>query len=165
MEQNIVSKKNQTSKLTAWVNDVVREYVYAPPRMFSAARIMFVALVALFASVAGDAFARHMVPVPAGGGTFVDGYTARYMFEVGAVAFIISAMLARRASRALCAAYVRRLDMDEAIHEGERACCDSNSDTKRSAAHAPSGSVANGDYAASAGDSEGVVGESSGGGE
>lgn len=156
---------NREGKMSSFVNDALRDYVYGPRRWFNPMRIVFVVMVAFVASLVGSAFAHYMVPATVDNGTFEDGYMARYMFEVGAVAFIVAAMLARRVFRALCAAYVRRLDMDEAIHEGERACCDSNSDAKRSAAHAPSGSVANGDYAANAGYSEGVVGESSGGGE
>lgn len=66
-------------------------------------------MVAFVASLVGNAFAHYMVPATVDNGTFEDGYMARYMFEVGAVAFIVAAMLTRRAFRAACAAYVRRL--------------------------------------------------------
>lgn len=65
---------------------------------------------AAVAAIVGDAFAHYMVPATVDNGAFEDGYMARYMFDVGAVAFILAAMLARRAFRAACAAYVRRLD-------------------------------------------------------
>lgn len=70
----------------------------------------FVVMVAFVASLVGNAFAQYMSPAPAGVGTFEDGYMYRHLFEIGAVAFILAAMLARRAFRAECAAYVRRLD-------------------------------------------------------
>lgn len=76
-----------------------------------------VVMVAFVASLVGNAFAHYIVHATVDNGTFEDGYMARYMFEVGAVAFIVVAMLTRRMFRALCAAYVRRLDMDDGIRQ------------------------------------------------
>lgn len=39
----------------------------------------------------------------------------RHLFEIGAVAFVLAAVLARRAFHSLCASYVRRLGMDGGI--------------------------------------------------
>lgn len=102
--------KNMSGKIVAWLNDGARDYVYGPRRWFSPLRIVFVVMVASVASLVGNAFAQYMSPAPAGVGTFEDGYMYRHLFEIGAVAFILAAMLARRAFRAACAAYVRRLD-------------------------------------------------------
>lgn len=104
------SMKNMSGKIVAWLNDGARDYVYGPRRWFSPLRIVFVVMVAFVASLVGNAFAQYMSPAPAGVGTFEDGYMYRHLFEIGAVAFILAAMLARRAFRAACAAYVRRLD-------------------------------------------------------
>lgn len=92
--------KNMSGKIVAWLNDALRDYVYGPRRRFSPLRIVFVAMVAFVASLVGNAFAHYMA----------DGYMYRRLFEIGAVAFILAATLARRAFRAACAAYVRRLD-------------------------------------------------------
>lgn len=105
--------KNMSGKIVAWLNDALRGYVYGPRRWFNPLRVVFIVVVAVVASLVGDAFAHYMVPVTASNGTFVDGYVSRYMFEVGTVAFIVVATLARRLFRALCAAYVRRLGADE----------------------------------------------------
>ena len=103
--------KNMSGKIVAWLNDGARDYVYGPRRWFSPLRIVFVVMVAFVATLVGNAFAQYMShPAPAGVGTFEDGYMYRHLFEIGAVAFILAAMLARRAFRAACAAYVRRLD-------------------------------------------------------
>ena len=101
--------KNMPGKIVAWLNDGARDYVCGPRRWFSPLRIVFVVMVASVASLVGSAFEHYMVHATVDNGTFEDGYMARYMFEVGAVAFILAAMLARRAFRAACAAYVRRL--------------------------------------------------------
>ena len=102
--------KNMSGKIVAWLNDVARDYVYGPRRWFSPLRIVFVVMVAFVASLVGSAFAHYMVHATVDNGTFEDGYMYRHLFEIGAVAFILAAMLARRAFRAACAAYVRRLD-------------------------------------------------------
>ena len=107
--------KNMSGKIVAWLNDVVRDYVYGPCRRFDPLRIIFVVMVAFIASLVGNAFAHYMVHATVDNGTFEDGYMARYMLVVGAVAFIAIATLTRRMFRALCAAYVRRLDMDDGI--------------------------------------------------
>ena len=109
--------KNMPGKIAAWLNDALRDYVYGPRRWFNPLRIVFVVMVAFVASLVGNAFAHYMVPAAVDNGTFEDGYMARYMFEVGAVAFIVVAMLTRRMFRALRAAYARRLDMDDAIRQ------------------------------------------------
>lgn len=98
-----------------FMNDALRDYVYGPRRWFNPLRIVFVVMVAFVASLAGSAFAHYMVPATVDNGAFEDGYMARCMFDVGAFAFIVIAMLTRRVFRALCASYVRRLDMDDAI--------------------------------------------------
>ena len=98
------------NKAITFMNDMLRDYVYGPRRWFNPLRIVFVVMVALVASLVGNAFAQYMSPAPAGVGTFEDGYMYRYLFEIGAVAFVLAAMLARRAFRAACAAYVRRSD-------------------------------------------------------
>lgn len=118
--------KNMSGKIVAWLNDVARDYVYGPCRRFNPLRIVFVVMVAFVASLVGSAFAHYMLPATVDNGTFEDGYMARYMFEVGAVAFIVAAMLTRRMFRAACAAYVRRLDANgegdshgDDAHEGD----------------------------------------------
>lgn len=98
--------KNMSGKIVAWLNDALRDYVYGPRRWFNPLRIVFVVMVAFVASLVGSAFAHYMVHATVDNGTFIDGYTHRYWFEVGAVAFIVAAMLTRRMFRALCAAYV-----------------------------------------------------------
>lgn len=97
------------NKAITFMNDALRDYVYGPRRWFNPLRIVFVVMVAFVASLVGNAFAQYMSPAPAGVGTFEDGYMYRHLFEIGAVAFVLAAMLARRAFRAACAAYVRRL--------------------------------------------------------
>ena len=152
--------KNMSGKIVAWLNDALRDYVYGPRSWFNPLRIVFVVMVALVASLVGNAFAHCMVHATVDNGTFEDGYMARYMFEVGAVAFIVAAMLTRRMFRALCAAYVRRWDMDDGIRAGGVKPNASDADTKsvlsRSRGYAGS---ENGDYAGDAGDREGNVSE------
>jgi len=156
--------ENMSGKIVAWLNDVARDYVYGQRRWFNPLRIVFVVMVAFVASLVGSAFAHYMVPAAVDNGTFEDGYMARYMFEVGAVAFIVVAMLTRRMFRALCSAYVRHLDMDDAIRAGGVKPNASDADTKS----APSRSrgyagIANGDYVSAVDSSEGTVSESEGG--
>ena len=152
--------KNMSGKIVAWLNDALRDYVYGPRSWFNPLRIVFVVMVAFVASLVGNAFAHCMVHATVDNGTFEDGYMARYMFEVGAVAFIVAAMLTRRMFRALCAAYVRRWDMDDGIRAGGVKPNASDADTKsvlsRSRGYAGS---ENGDYAGDAGDREGNVSE------
>lgn len=156
--------KNMSGKIVAWLNDALRDYVYGPRRWFSPLRIVFVVMVAFVASLVGNAFAHYMVPATVDNGTFEDGYMYRHLFEIGAVAFILAAMLARRAFRALCAAYVRRLDMDDAIRAGDVKPNASDADTKS----APSRSrgyagIANGDYVSTVDNHESTISESEGG--
>ena len=99
--------KNMSGKIVAWLNDGARDYVYGPRRWFSPLRIVFVVMVAFVASLVGNAFAHYMVHATVDNGTFEDGYMYRHLFEIGAVAFILAAMLARRAFRAACAAIGR----------------------------------------------------------
>ena len=156
--------KNMSGKIVAWLNDVVRDYVYGPCRRFDPLRIVFVVMAAFVASLVGNAFAHYMVHATVDNGTFEDGCMARYMFEVGAVAFIAIAMLTRRMFRALCSAYVRRLDMDGAIRAGGVKPNVSDVDTKsvpsRSRGYAGS---ANGDYVSAIDSREGTISESEGG--
>lgn len=155
--------ENMSGKIVAWLNDALRDYVYGPRRWFSPLSIVFVVMVAFVASLVGSAFEHYMVPATVDNGTFIDGYTHRYWFEVGAVAFIVVAMLTRRMFRALCAAYVRHLDMDDAIRAGGVKPNASDADTKG----APSRSrccdgIANGDYAGDADNHGGTISESEG---
>jgi hypothetical protein len=156
--------KNMSGKIVAWLNDALRDYVYGPRRWFNPLRIVFVVMVAFIASLVGNAFAHYMVTATVDNGTFEDGYMARYMFEVGAVAFIVVAMLTRRMFRALCSAHVRRLDMDDAIRAGGVKPNASDADTKSapSRSRGYAGSM-NGDYVSTVDSSEGTISESEGG--
>lgn len=155
------------NKAITFMNDALRDYVYGPRRWFNPLRIVFVVMVAFIAAIVGSAFAHYMVPVPtpaASSGTFEDGYMHRYWFEVGAFAFIVVAMLTRRMFRALCSAYVRRLDMDDAIRAGDVKPNASDADTKsapsRSRRYAGS---ENGDYVSAVDSHGGTISESEGG--
>ena len=152
------------NKAITFMNDALRDYVYGPRRWFSPLRIVFVVMVAFVASLVGSAFAHYMVHATVDNGTFEDGYMARYMFEVGAVAFIVVAALTRRMFRALCAAYVRRLDMDDAIRAGDMKPNASDADTKSapSRSRGYAGSM-NGDYVSAVDSSEDTISESEGG--
>ena len=156
--------KNMSGKIVAWMNDVARDYVYGPRRWFNPLRIVFVVMVAFVASLVGSAFAHYMVPATVDNGTFIDGYTHRYWFEVGACAFIVAAMLTRRLFRALCAAYVRRLDMDDAILAGgvKPNAGDAGVKNKPSFSSGNTDSV-NGDYVSAVDSSEDTISESEGG--
>lgn len=151
-------------KIVLFMNDALRDYVYGPRRWFNPLRIVFVVMVAFVASLVGSAFAHYMVPATVDNGTFEDGYMARYMFDVGAFAFIVVAMLTRRMFRALCAAYVRRLDMDDAIRAGGVKPNASDADTKSapSRSRGYAGSV-NGDYVSAVDNREDTMSESEGG--
>lgn len=152
------------NKAITLMNEALRDYVYGPRRWFSPLRIVFVVMVAFVASLVGNAFAHYMVHATADNGTFTDGYTSRYMFDVGAVAFIVVAALARRAFRALCAAYVRRLDMDDAIRTvGVKPnAIDAGAKNAPSRSRGYAGSM-NGDYAGDADNHGGTISESEGG--
>lgn len=152
------------NKAITFMNDALRDYVYGPRRWFSPLRILFVVMVAFVASLVGSAFAHYMVHATVDNGTFEDGYMARYMFEVGAVEFIVVAMLTRRMFRALCAAYVRRVDMDDAIRAGDVKPNASDSDTKSvpSCSRGYAGSM-NGDYVSAVDTLDSTIGESEGG--
>lgn len=156
--------KNMPGKIVAWLNDALRDYVYGPRRWFNPLRIVFVVTVAFIASLVGNAFAHYMVHATVDNGTFEDGYMARYMFEVGAVAFIVVAMLTRRMFRALCSAYVCRLDMDDAIRAGGVKPNASDADAKSvpSCSRGCGGSM-NGDYAGDVDNHGGTISESEGG--
>ena len=156
--------ENMSGKIVAWLNDALRDYVYGPRRWFSPLRFAFVVMVAFVASLVGSAFAHYMVPATVDNGTFIDGYMHRYWFEVGAVAFIVVAMLTRRAFRALCAAYVRRLDMADAIRAGGVKPNASDADAKSapSCSRGYAGSE-NGDYVSAVDSREGTISESKGG--
>lgn len=90
------------------MNDELRDYVYGPRRRFNPLLIVFVVMVAFVAPLVGNAFAQCMSPAPAGVGAFEDGHMYRNLFEIGAVAFVLAAALARRAFRAACAAIGRK---------------------------------------------------------
>ena len=152
------------NKAITFMNGVLRDYVYGPRRWFNPLRIVFIAVVAVVAAIVGNAFAHYMVPVTVDSGTFEDGYMARYMFDVGAVVFIVAAMIVRRVFRALCASYVRRLDMDEAIREGDVKPNVSDAGVKGipSRSRGYDGSV-NGDYVSAVDSRESAVSESEGG--
>lgn len=156
--------KNMSGKIVAWMNDALRDYVYGPRRRFNPLRIAFIVAVVVVAALVGDAFAHYMVPATADNGTFTDGYTSRYMFDVGAVAFVVVAALARRAFRALCASYVRRLDMDDAIRTvGVKPnAIDAGAKNAPSRSRGYAGSE-NGDYAGDADNHGGTISESEGG--
>ena len=152
--------KNMSGKIVAWMNDALRDYVYGPRRWFNPLRVVFIVFVAVVAAIVGDAFAHYMVPATVDNGTFTDGYTSRYMFDVGAVAFIVVAALARRLFRALCAAYVRRLDMDDAILAGGVKPCTGDAGVKNTPSFsAGNADSENGDYAGAVDSHEGTVSE------
>lgn len=152
------------NKAITFMNDALRDYVYGPRRWFNPLRIVFVVMVTFVASLVGSAFAHYTVHATVDNGTFIDGYTHRYWFEVGAVAFIVVAMLTRRMFRALCAAYVQHLDMDDAILAGGVKPCtgDAGVKNKPSFSSGNAGSV-NGDYVSAVDSSEDTISESEGG--
>ena len=159
--------KSMSGKIVAWLNDVARDYVYGTYKHSKLMRITRIALLIAIATVVGDSYARYMVPVPTpveSSGTFLDGYMHRYWFDVGAVAFIVVAALARRLFRALCAAYVQHLDMDDAILAGGVKPCtgDAGVKNKPSFSSGNAGSV-NGDYVSAVDSSEDTISESEGG--
>lgn len=148
------------NKAITFMNDALRDYVYGPRRWFNPLRVVFIVVVAVVAAIVGDAFAHYMVPATVDNGTFEDGYMARYMFDVGAVAFIVVAALARRLFRALCAVYVRRLGMDDAILAGCVKPCTGDAGAKGAPSHSYGGSdSANGDYAGDVGGREDDISE------
>lgn len=156
--------KNMSGKIVAWLNDVARDYVYGPRRWFNPLRILFVVTVAFIASLVGSAFAHYMVNATVDNGTFIDGYTHRYWFEVGAVAFIVVAMLTRRVFRALCSAYVRRLEMDDVIRAGgvKPNASDAGAKSAPSRSRGCDGSM-NGDYVSAVDNRDSTISESEGG--
>ena len=156
-------EKNQASnKIVACLNREVRDYVYGPRRMFAPLHIVFVMFTVVFATIAGVAFAQHMAPIPVDGvGTFDDGYTHRYMFDMGAIASIIALVIVRRVFRAALTAYVRRLDMDDAIRAGG-AKPNASDASALSRSRGYDGSV-NGDYVSTVDNSEDNISESEGG--
>lgn len=161
--------KNMSGKIVAWVNEAVREYVYGTRERSKLMRIARIALLAVTATVVGDAYARYMVPVPTpveSSGTFLDGYMHRYWFEMGALMFIFAFTVVRYLFRALCRAYVRRLDMNEAIANGsgEMKCAgDSNTKPTEGASRVERRAGVNGDYVSAVDNSEDTISESEGG--
>lgn len=154
-------------KMASFVNDALRDYVYGTRKRSKLMRIARIALLIAIATVAGDAYARYMVPVPtpvASNGTFLDGYMHRYWFEMGAVIFIFAFTVARHLFRALCRAYVQRLDMDDAIRAGDVKPNASDADTKSvpSCSRGYAG-IANGDYVSAVDSRESTISESEGG--
>lgn len=158
---------NRKGKMALFVNDALRDYVYCTYKRSKLMRIARIALLIAAATVVGDAYARYMVPVPtpvASSGTFLDGYMHRYWFEMGAVMFIFAFTVVRYLFRAICRAYVRRLDMDDAIRAGDvkpNACdADTKSALSRSRGYA---GIANGDYVSTVDNHESTISESEGG--
>lgn len=161
--------KNMSGKIVAWLNDVARDYVYGTRERSKLMRIARIALLAVIATVVGDAYARYMVPVPMpveSSGTFLDGYMHRYWFEVGAVMFVFAFAVVRYLFRALCRAYVRRLDRGEAIANGsgEMKCAgDGNTKPTEGASRVERRAGVNGDYVSAVDNSEDTISESEGG--
>ena len=158
--------KNMSGKIVAWLNDVARDYVYGTRKRSTTMRIARIALLAVIATVVGDAYARYMVPVPTpveSSGTFLDGYMHRYWFEMGAVMFVFAFTVVRYLFRALCRAYVRRLDMNEAIANGsgEMKCAgDGNTKPTEGASRVERRAGVNGDYVSAVDNSEDTISES-----
>lgn len=155
------------NKAITFVNDVLRDYVYGTRERSTLMRIARIALLVAISTVVGDAYARYMVPVPtpvASGGTFLDGYMHRYWFEVGALMFVFAFTVVRYLFRALCRAYVQRLDMDDAILAGDVKPNASDADTKStpSRSRGCDGSM-NGDYVSAVDNREDTMSESEGG--
>lgn len=155
--------------MVSFVNDALRDYVYGTRKRSKLMRIARIALLIAIATVAGDAYARYMVPVPTpvtSSGTFLDGYMHRYWFEMGAIMFIFAFTVVRHLFRILCRAYVRRLDMDEAIANGsEKMECAGDGNTKPTGgvSHVEGGAGANGDYVSAVDSREDTISESEGG--
>ena len=161
--------KNMSGKIVAWLNDVARDYVYGTRKRSTTMRIARIALLAVIATIVGDAYARYMVPVPTpveGSGTFLDGYMHRYWFEMGALMFVFAFTVVRYLFRVLCRAYVRRLDRGEAIANGsgEMKCAgDSNTKPTEGASRVERRAGVNGDYVSAIDNSEDTISESEGG--
>ena len=161
--------KNMSGKIVAWLNDVARDYVYGTRECSKLMRIARIALLVVIATVVSDAYARYMVPVPtpvASSGTFLDGYMHRYWFDMGALVFAFAFTVVRHLFRVLCRAYVRRLDMDDAIANGsdETKCADdSNTKPTEGVSRIERRAGVNGDYAGDADSRENTISESEGG--
>ena len=163
----VIEMGNRKGKMALFVNDVLCDYVYGTRRRSKLMLVARIALLIAVATVVGDAYARYMVPVPtpvASSGTFLDGYMHRYWFEMGAVMFIFAFTVVRYLFRVLCRAYVRHLDMDDAIRAGDVKPNASDADTKsspsRSRRYAGSES---GDYVSAVDSRENTISESEGG--
>lgn len=160
---------NRKGKMVLFVNDALRDYVYGTYKRSKLMRIARIALLIVVATVVGDAYARYMVPVPTpveSSGTFLDGYMHRYWFDMGAVMFIFAFTVVRYLFRALCRAYVRRLDMNEAIANGseETKCAgDSNTKPTEGASRVERRAGVNGDYVSAVDSHESTISESEGG--
>lgn len=158
---------NGKDKMTSFVNDSLRDYVYGTRRRSKLMLVARIALLVVIATVVSDAYARYMVPVPtpvASSGTFLDGYMHRYWFDMGALVFAFAVAVVRHLFRTICRAYVRRLDMDDAIRAGDVKPNASDADTKSSPSRSRryAGSE-NGDYAGDADSRENTISESEGG--
>ena len=152
-------------KIVLFINDALRDYAYGTRERSKLMRIARIALLIAIATVVGDAYARYMVPVPtpvASSGTFLDGYMHRYWFEVGALMFVFAFTVVRYLFRALCRAYVRHLDMNEAIANGrEETKCAGGSNTKptEGVSHVEGSAGVNGDYVSVVDNHESTIGE------
>lgn len=161
--------KNMSGKIVLFMNDALRDYVYGTRECSKLMRIARIALLVVIATVVGDAYARYMVPVPTpveSSGTFLDGYMHRYWFEMGAVMFVFAFTVVRYLFRALCRAYVRRLDRGEAIANGsEKMECAGDGNTKptEGASRVERRAGVNGDYVSAVDNREDTMSESEGG--
>lgn len=160
---------NRKDKMTSFVNDALRDYVYGTRKRSKLMLVARIALLVVIATVVSDAYARYMVPAPtpvASSGTFLDGYMHRYWFDMGARVFAFAVAVVRHIFRAACRAYVRRLDMDDAIANGsdETKCADdSNMKPTDGASHIEGGADANGDYVSAVDSRESAISKSDGG--
>lgn len=165
----MIEMGNGKDKMTSFANDALRDYVYGTRRRSKLMLVARIALLVVIATVVSDAYARYMVPVPtpvASSGTFLDGYMHRYWFDMGALVFAFAVAVVRHLFRVLCRAYVRRLDMDDAIANGsdETKCADdSNTKPTEGVSHIEGGAGVNGDYAGDADSRENTISESEGG--
>lgn len=160
---------NGKDKMTSFANDALRDYVYGTRKRSKLMLVARIALLVVIATIVSDAYARYMVPVPtpvASSGTFLDGYMHRYWFDMGALVFAFAVAVVRHIFRAACRAYVRRLDMDDAIANGseEMTCAgDGNAKPTEGVSHVEGGVGVNGDYVSAVDSREDTISESEGG--
>lgn len=157
------------NKAITFMNDALRDYVYGTRKRSKLMLVARIALLVAIATVVSDAYACYMVPVPtpvASSGTFLDGYMHRYWFDVGAIVFAFVLAAVRRLFRAVCRAYVRRLDMNDGIANGGEESMrvgDSNAKPADGASHIERRVGVNGDYVSAVDSHEGTISESEGG--